>query len=99
MKAKYKIDDWVYLKGEDVTKFRLHILAIREETCDAGIQVFYICRPCILGVGWNTVQKEIAIRQVEIAGKTEEFTAYPGEFRDLAWVEITGKTEEFTAKG
>lgn len=41
--AKFKLDEWVAVRGASKT-WKAHILAIREETCEAGTQISYKVR-------------------------------------------------------
>lgn len=73
--AKYKVDDWVRLKGTHKShpKEKVHIFGIKEVTCSIGTQIFYEGRL----VRFGSYSKEngsgiIIIDEIEIAEQIPE---------------------------
>ncbi len=67
--TKFKVGDWVKLKGENEIKIRAHILETYTQKCEAGIgQNKYVCR-CFVNErnnGWTHSVKEMVFREMEI---------------------------------
>ena len=73
MKAKYKVGDWVSIKGIDANKTRARILEVHGQECEAGVQIKYIYRMyqnmmIPQHVGWAQATQEQFIREMEISG-------------------------------
>ncbi len=73
MKAKYNVGDWVSIKGVDPNKTRAHILEIKGQKCEAGVQIQYQVRMyqnllIPQQVGWAHAKQEQYIREMEISG-------------------------------
>jgi len=73
MIAKYKVGDWISIKGIDANKKRAHILEIKGQECEAGVQIQYLIRMYqnLLmphQVGWACATQEQHIREMEISG-------------------------------
>lgn len=78
--AKFKIDDWVSVKGSKLKGartpfYKLHILEIITQKCEAGIvQTSYLCRLFVKDIkyGWSPSTKEARFREMELEKRTED---------------------------
>ena len=77
MKAKYNVGNWVSIKGLDSNKKRAHILEIKGQECEAGVQIQYIVRMYLnqlipRQVGWAHATQESYLREMEIDGIVDQ---------------------------
>ena len=70
--TKYKIDDWLRLKGQSDREC-VHVIQIREQKCSIGSQFWYEVRlVCFNSYGPPSSKLLFIINEIEIAEKIEE---------------------------
>lgn len=70
--AKYKIDDWLRLKGQSDREC-VHIIQIRESKCSMGSQFWYEVRLVVFdSYNQHGSRMLFVINEIEIAEKIDE---------------------------